>query len=176
MDRHAGSDLRRKSLQLAPFYIFMRIKTFFSLVLLLGITQLLSARLTHNWSYQEMFDKSDLVVIAMVVSSKDTDERITLPDYSPPLAVVGVVTEFQTCIILKGTKDIKKFQLHHYRYQSEHDESAVANTPELIKTKPGVHQGFLLFLAKESGGRYVPVTGQTDPAILSVLDLRGAAD
>jgi len=123
-----------------------------------------------------MFDKSDLVVIATVVSSKDTDERIRLPDYSPAVTVIGVITEFQTSIILKGMKDIKKFQLHHYRYRSEDDESAVANTPELVKIKPGMRQGFLLFLVKELDGKYAPATGQTDPAILSVLELMGAAE
>jgi hypothetical protein len=123
-----------------------------------------------------MFDKADLVVIATVVSTKDAGQRTTLPDYSPPLNVIGVVTEFESCIVLKGARDIKKFQLHHYRYQSEEDEVAVANTPELVKIKAGEHPSFLLFLVKERDGRYAPVTGQTDPAALSVLDLRGGAN
>ena len=123
-----------------------------------------------------MFDKADLVVIAKVVSTKDNGERTTLPDYDPSLVVIGVVTEFESRIVIKGAKNLTKFQLHHYRYQSEEDEFAVTNTPELVRIKPGEHPSFLLFLVKEGDGKYAPVTGQTDPAAFSVLDLRGAAD
>lgn len=123
-----------------------------------------------------MFDKADLVAIATVGSSKDTAERTILPNYSPPLKVVGVVTEFESRLILKGYKKIAKFRLHHYRYQSADDEDAVANTPELVKITSDQRATFLLFLVRESDGRYAPVTGQTDPAIFSVLQLRGGAE
>ncbi|HYK23177.1 MAG TPA: hypothetical protein VEU75_00775, partial [Candidatus Acidoferrum sp.] len=66
------------------------------------------------------------------------------------------------------------FQLHHYRFRSEDDRLA-ANSPNLVEPS-GQHQVFLLFLVKERDGRYAPVTGQTDPATFSVLELKGGAD
>jgi hypothetical protein len=152
----------------------MRARIFLSLLLAFSVPQLLSARLTRQWSYQEMFDNADLVVIATVLSTKDTGERTTLPDYDPSLVVIGVTTEFKSLVVLKGAKGITKFQLHHYRYRSANDEFAVANTPNLVRV--GAGKDFFLFLVKESDGRYAPVTGQTDPAGLSVLDLKGAAN
>lgn len=130
-----------------------------------------TARITKAWRYQEMFDKADLVVIARVVAGTDTDERSTLG----PFNVIGVTTEFRTHLILKGDKGITAFQLHHYRFASEAENEAIANGPNLIRFS-WEHAPFLLFLIKEPDGRYAPVTGQEDPAIYSVLELRGSAD
>lgn len=122
-----------------------------------------------------MFDKADLVVVAEVVSSKDTEERSTLQDLEPHVDVIGLVTEFKRRLILKGSQSVKTFQLHHYRFQLE-DEKLAANSPNLVEFSGQQHQVFLLFLVKERDGRYAPVTGQTDPALFSVLELQGAAD
>jgi hypothetical protein len=118
-----------------------------------------------------MFDKADLVTIAYVVSTKDTEERSTILD---GIKVIGVATEFKSALILKGPKGVTNFQLHHYRFQSESDRENIANSPALLQIGP-YHPVFLLFLVKESDGRYAPVTGQTDPAMFSVLPLNGAA-
>jgi len=130
-----------------------------------------NARITKAWRYQEMFDKADLVVIARVAATKDTDERSTILT----LDVIGVVTEFRTHLILKGDKSIKTFQLHHYRLVSESDKWNIANGPNLISFS-WEHPPFLLFLTREGDGRYAPVTGQEDPNAFSVLELRGGAD
>jgi hypothetical protein len=129
------------------------------------------ARITKQWRYQEMFDKADLVVIARVVTSKDTAERTTILS----LDVIGVATEFKTHLILKGDKSIETFQLHHYKAASAAADAAVANGPNLVRFS-FEHPAFLLFLSKETDGRYVPVTGQEDPAAFSVLELTGGAD
>lgn len=151
----------------------MHIRIFLSLLLTFSMPGLLMARMTEFWTYQEMFDKADLVVIARVVSTKDIDERSTLLDN---INVIGVITEFRSRLILKGAQNVTTFQLHHYRLQSESDEN-VANGPDLIRfPRPRPHPPFLMFLIKEADGRYAPVGGQTDPAGLSVLELRGGAD
>jgi hypothetical protein len=150
-------------------YNLMRLKIYISLVLAFMALGPLMARIVQSWTYQEMFDKADLVVIAKVVSTKDTDERSTLLD----LNVVGVVTEFKSHLILKGPKGVTTFQLHHYRLESENDENVV-NGPDLIRIVE--HRAFLLFLTREHDGRYAPVTGQTDPGGLSVLELKSVAD
>jgi hypothetical protein len=112
-----------------------------------------------------------LVVIGRVVTSRNTEERSTLLS----LKVIGVVTDFQTHLVLKGDTSIKTFRLHHYTLESARDEETIANGPNLIKFSRE-HPPFLLFLVKERDGRYAPVTGQEDPALHSVLELGGTAD
>jgi hypothetical protein len=129
----------------------------------------LIARLIREWTFQEMFAKSDLVVIATPIATVHTSEHTTLPDLSPAVAVSGVNTEFQVRLVLKGDQKMKKFVLHHY--QLDHQECLI-NEPELVTFNSqiwGPH--YLLFLTKEPDGRYSPVTGQTDPALYSVIQL-----
>ena len=133
-----------------------------------------TARITPTWTYQQMYDKADLVVIAYGVSTRDTSERTTLNDVEPHVPVIGVVSEFKTNLVLKGPRDTGTFQLHHYRFASAHDQLA-ANSPDLIRLSEA-HLPFLMFLLKEPDGRYAPVTGQTDPASHSVIELKGAAE
>lgn len=148
-------------------------KSFLLFLLLFPLTvtvpQPLVARPTQNWTDQEIFEKADLVVIANVISSRVTDERSTLPDIEPPVKVIGVETEFETCVVLKGPKEVSKLRLHHYKTDEE-----FTNGPILIEIPLGRRHTYLLFLVKESDGRYAPATGQTDPATSSVLQLRGA--
>ncbi len=134
-----------------------------------GIDRLAAGRLTTEaQTYQEMFDKADLVVIAMAGDTKDTNERAKL---LKDIEVIGVETEFTTRLTLKGPKEIRNFQLHHYRTP---DDVFVTNGPHLVSIHlpPGRHPDFLMFLIKEKDGRYAPVTGQTDPASFSVLELK----
>lgn len=141
-------------------------------VLLLSGRGFVAARIVEAWTYREMFEKADLVAIAQAVSTKDTDERSLLLD---DIKVIGVTTAFKTALIFKGPKDITAFNLHHFRLESGSVENMV-NGPNLVPTaRPGPqHRAFLLFLKKEPDGRYAPVTGQTDPAVLSVIELTGA--
>jgi hypothetical protein len=140
------------------------------------ITPLLNARLREAWSFQEMFNKSDLVVIARVVTATDKKDSVSLPGFDTSLKVIEVLTKFESRIVFKGPKGLSKFLLHHYRYRSEAEEFGVANNAQLVKINPGEHPAFLLFLVKERDGVYAPFGGQTDPAALSVLDLRGGGD
>jgi hypothetical protein len=151
-------------------------KRLLPVVVLVIATQALDARFVEPWTYQQMFEKADLVVIARPINTSDTAEHQMLPDYAPPLPVIGVTTEFETRLVLKGSKDVTLFKLHHFRYRADADETAMSNTPELLKIKVEKRTTFLLFLIKERDGRYAPVTGQTDPAISSVLKLDGAAE
>ena len=150
----------------------MRLRTFLLSIFALSVPHLLTARIVHTWTYQEMFDKADLVVIAAWVSTKETGDRSILKDIDPPLEGIGADSEFQSRLILKGSKEIKKFRLHHYKLK---DGENIANGPRLIRIEPRTHPTFLLFLIREKSGSYAPVTGQTDPAGFSVLELPGAA-
>ena len=143
---------------------------FYFAALLLNIDTL-NARLAEAWSYHDMFDKAELVVIARVVKTTETDERSKLLD----IDVVGVTTYFKTHLVLKGDKGLKEFRLHHYKLGPAVKSEEIANGPQLVRFS-WEHPPFLLFLIRESDGRYAPVTGQVDPGGLSVLELHGGAD
>ena len=151
----------------------MRTLFWLFLVLVAIAPQLLMARIVKTWTYREMLDKADLVIIATFESTKDTAERRTLEDIIPPIEGIGVESEFESRIILKGDKGIRRFRLHHYRIENAEQ---IANGPRLVEVQSGKHPTFLLFLVKEDGGRYAPVTGQTDPMAFSVLELNGGAN
>lgn len=143
----------------------------FFLVVAISIGPEGNARIAKGWRYQEMFDKADLVVIARRITTRDTEERSTILTH----AVIGVLTDFQIYLVLKGDKSIQTVQLHHYRLASDSEKLTTANGPSLI-TFDWEHPTFLLFLTKQPDGRYAPVSGQEDPADFSVLELRGGAD
>jgi hypothetical protein len=137
----------------------------------------LHARIIRHWSIQELFDKSDLVVIATPAATGDTREQIDLPgikQVTPDnktigVPAIGVETRFRIAGVLKGDKRLKEFTLHHYR---EKDLSGTAfNGPNLLFFDPGEKGQFLVFLRREADGRYAPTSGQTDPALYSVRSL-----
>jgi len=121
------------------------------------------ARNIEQWTYAELFAKSDFVVIAEPVSkTRDTTERNVLTyNISPGVDVIGVSTEFESLLVIKGTKR-KKFILHHYRLAPF--DGVMLNGPGLVSFDAGpVPKSYLMFLVRESDGRFAPVAQQTDP-------------
>lgn len=130
------------------------------------------------WSYQELYDKSDVVVIARVTSTQDTIERTLLTNVAPEihtagpdLRLVGVSTEFAVSVVMKGDKSVTKLTLHHYRMDTLPQMTVVTGGPNLASFDPNSPAHFLLFLHRESDGRYSPVSGQADPVLFSILSL-----
>jgi hypothetical protein len=91
------------------------------------ILQPLPARLMRPWSYKEMFEKAELVIIAKPLSSQDTNERRALEELdSPPgqpvegdqVQAVGVNTKLAALLVLKGDRSITRLTLHHYRLKA----------------------------------------------------------
>jgi hypothetical protein len=154
---------------------------FFGLLFLLSFQSNIQARLGYAWSYQEMFDKAELVVIAQPIHTKDTTETNSLPGINPSAKFRGLSTEFQINAVLKSGQTNAltrgtKITFHHYRFNNPAE--LVINGPVLVEFTPeksGAFQSYLLFLVKKADGRYAPVTGQVDPDI-SVLKLDGRAD
>ena len=149
-------------------------KTIIAVFLILSTALLAQARLMKSWSYQELYDQSDLVVIAKPVSTQETTEKATLPNISPDVHVVGLSTEFDISLVMKGDKSAKKAALHHYRLADP--KQLMMNGPSLAAFDPKEHTRFLLFLHREADGRYSPVSGQTDPTLFSVVKLEGIAE
>ena len=142
-------------------------------VYMVAVTLVAQGRIMRTWSYQELTDKADAVVIAKPLSTKDTEEKSVLPDISPNLPVVGLETELEVRVVLKGEKSLKKITLHHYRLANA--SQPLINGPMLISFDPQQYTRFLLFLHRDADGRYSPVSGQTDPAAFAVLKLEGSA-
>jgi hypothetical protein len=140
----------------------------------------LNARIVQHWSYQELFDKSDLVVIGTANGTQDTREQADLPgikQVTPDnktigVPAIGVETKFEIAAVLKGDKALKEFTLHHYRKKDF--SGAAINSPNLFFVNPAEKREFLVFLVREADGRYAPTSGQTDPALYSMRILEPA--
>jgi len=147
-------------------------------ITLLALTFLIlgSGRFIKNWTYQELFDHADLVVVGMPISTQDTNEPGGPPEWPDVQWVMEVNTEFQVSVVMKGDKALKKFTLHHYRFK---DKRRPVNAPNLVAFDPPftpeTSGRFLLFLKLQSDGRYAPVSGQLDPASIDVVKLDGMA-
>lgn len=135
------------------------------------------------WSYEDLFAKSGFVVIAEPwTATRDTNERSVLRGVSPPVAVIGVNTEFKTLHVLKGSKR-PRFVLHHFREPTRKLKTnhVVLGGPDLLAFEPpkkdhGIPvspKRYLLFLVREADGRFAPVSGQQDPALISVQEVDG---
>jgi hypothetical protein len=131
------------------------------------------ARLIAVLSYQEMFEKSDLVVIATAKNkTTDTKEQAFLQNIvqqdadgkQSKIKSIGVETVFAVSTVLKGDKKTRLFTLHHYREAQA--SGVVEGGPALVFFDPSVpsqQSSYLLFLVRETDGRFAPTGGQTDP-------------
>jgi hypothetical protein len=138
-------------------------------LMLLAAALLAQARLVSSWSFQKLHDQADLVVIAKYISTKDTAEQAVLPNITPDNHVIGLSSEFDIEVVMKGDESLKKLVLHHYRLAPN---QVFENGPDLASFDSKHHATrYLLFLRRESDGRYAPVSGQTDPARDSILRL-----
>jgi hypothetical protein len=134
------------------------------------------ARIFRVWHYQELSDAAQLIVIAKRISTRDTAEEAILRDIRPDVHVTGLSSEFAVDVVLKGSKDLKKLVLHHYRLASipSASDPVMFNGPSLASFDADkAWTRYLLFLVSESDGRYAPVSGQTDPAGISMIRLEG---
>jgi hypothetical protein len=150
--------------------------TFFALLLMLsGIpSSAPGSFVVESASYQEMFDKADLIVIAKPVSTAATTERTML--MPGKFHVIGISTDFETRVVFKGDKKVKIFVLHHYKLDPDIEKLVIINGPRLVDINLGKDKAFLLFLIKETDGRYAPVSGQIGPWGLSVIELDSFAE
>ena len=139
------------------------------------------ARIMQSLTYEKMLDESDLVVIAKpITKTTDTDERQSFPgmmiyfeeaDAERDVPAIGFETEFSVLTVLKGENDLKEFMLHHFRDPRDDDPNLVLiDGPSFVFFDPQYpyHSEFLLFLSKETDGRFAPYGGQTDPAGRSI--------
>jgi len=144
--------------------------------LLLISNAIVAARGVRLWSYQELLDRSDLVVIATPIATDDTKEVTAFPGFEGE-RFIGVQTRFAVSAFLKGDKTLTNLVLHHYRAPHGTSSSRLPNGPTFVSFAPrtSAERAYILFLVREIDGRYAPAAGQVDPA-LSVRELVGVAE
>ena len=127
-------------------------------------------------SYRDMYEQADLVVIAKPLATRDTSEVGKVPRLST-CDVVGLSTDFEALVVMKGNSALNTFVLHHYREEGGRAPNGPCFVSFTYDPTDPMHSGgrYLLFLKKEADGRYAPVAGQMDPALFSVLKLPGLA-
>ena len=143
-------------------------------MLLLSVPVIAFGRIRPVWSYEQIHDKSDLVVIARPISSTPLEEKTTLPNIAPAIHVVGIQTRFEVRLVLKGYAKTKTICLHHYAFQNPSD-AQLGGAPELVSFDPKHPACYLMFLRQVGAGRFEPTTGQTDPAADCIMKLPGGA-
>jgi hypothetical protein len=131
------------------------------------------ARFVVDWSEDELFSKSDLVVIATPVSNVDVKqhERFHGPQFRD-VPVIGVFTTFAVKQVLKGPESITSIIFHHFREKDVPVPKDVGgdvfysghsiNAPTFAFFDPGRKKTFRLFLIREHSGHYAPSAGQED--------------
>jgi len=136
------------------------------------------SRITIEQNYQELLERSDLVVIATpTTSTADTKEVTFFSDLlhvdaegrQTKVEATGVETRFECLAILKGNSQVKQFVLHHYRETAS--PRLEADGPLLVSFNPSDHADYLLFLVRERDGRFAPTGGQTDPGRRTITKL-----
>jgi hypothetical protein len=152
----------------------IRMKTLLTLALLLSLPVVAFGRIRPVWTYEQLHADADLVVIAKPVSGTHLEEKVSLPNISPAVPVVGIETQFDVRLVLKGDLKMKTIELHHYALQRPADGQS-RGAPQLVSFDSKQPGCYLMFLKREADDRYAPVTGQTDPAAECIIRLESGA-
>ena len=122
-----------------------------------------NARAVGFVSFDELRGKADLIVIATPIEVKEIAEHDPMPDFMPGDIRSAIETSFKIWTVLKGDITLKEFTLHHLSYNSF--TRPMTNGPSIVSFDPKKNKKYLLFLKRESDGRYITVWGQVDPQI-----------
>jgi cytohesin len=145
-------------------------KSFACLLVLAATTFVAEGRLIMSRTFRELDKSADIIVVGRPVSTKETSEQSDLPHVTPAIHAVGLSSEFEVNFVLKGDSDLKKLVVHHYRLADPNQ--MMMDAPMLVSFDPKESTRYLLFLQRESDGRYAPFN-QTDPAFSSIRKLDG---
>jgi len=142
-------------------------KVILTLLPLLLWGPILQAEETPFWPYDRLSSESDLVVVAVPVSSEDTGELLFSPLWQ--MDFVGVNTKVEVRGVVDGRFRAKELTIFHLRMP---DGKTLVNGPlmlELHRTAltmrtAGHEKGqgapeYLLYLKKRKDGRYEPASG-----------------
>jgi hypothetical protein len=126
-------------------------------IIVVGFASYSECREFRVWTYKELQETADLVVISHPSNVRLLNEKFDLPNIftqsssgkKTPYHALGVETEFDVLATLKGA-DRKNLVLHHYRSNVGNIE---INGPLLMKLDPQACEKFLMFLKKRDDGQ-----------------------
>jgi hypothetical protein len=122
------------------------------------------AQVGYLWSYEELLQKADLVVIAECESTLDTGRRRPHPGPKPSTPVAELQTVFRISAVLKSPHPVPvgaNLRLRHYRFTPEVLRHGLLNAGSWLRLQAQRH--YLLFLTNAAGGVYEPLSGPTFP-------------
>lgn len=128
------------------------------------------ARLINAQTFRELEKMSDTIVVAKPVANRDTEERTDLRGIAPGIQVIGLSSEFEVSMVVKGDANLKSVVVHHYRLADPNQR--MMNAPMLASFDPKSTNRYLVFLHREADGRYAPFE-QVDPAWTSFMEVSG---
>ncbi len=142
----------------------MKYASILSIILAVFVSPSAFSRPVALFSYEQLVEKSDIVVIATPTAVRDTNITTTFPGIQQdgqPVPATSMEADFQVLAVLKGTKKEEKIILHYLR--SPDPNKIAVNGPMLVSFDPSEKNRYLLFLKRDENGRYSPVNSQTDP-------------
>lgn len=125
----------------------------------------------YLWTPEELRAKSDVVVVAAAMETRETGVRSELLDLRPPFPVVELVTEFTVLSVLKGEIASRTFLLRHVTPDRTRLPNGIVNGARPLPLTAREH--YLLFLRREAAPTFIPVSGHVSPSD-SVFNLRKA--
>ena len=125
-------------------------------VFFLATSILAQGRLFQIWSFQQLFDEADVVLIGSVKeTTKLTGTKARLEGES--MEFHNVITRFKRRAVLKGDYQPATWDFAHYWFT---EDTKVLISPPPLKQFTEVNKVYLIFLRKNSAGKLIPVSGQ----------------
>jgi hypothetical protein len=143
--------------------------------LVLGATPDAPAQIGYLWTYDELWQKADVVVVAKCIATLDTGRQASHPALSPALPVVEMRTTFRVEATFRADAQtgvgvdvtLRHYQLDMERWRKEHPPEPGKPPPGVLNTgsQLAVLEGrsYLLFLKRSVDGVYEPLSGHTFP-------------
>jgi hypothetical protein len=169
-----ASGVKRRHSAQQPFSgVSMSMRKFMSVfVLLLLLTELVSARVAAMHGYKEMSEQADLIAIATPTENSDLPGTTTVPNLvstskdgkQHAIPATRVQTTFKPTAILKGKLSNKSasIELIHLKLVDPADGKG-RGAAQLIEFKPADRAQYLMFLKGNNDGIYEAFSGQVDP-------------
>ena len=119
--------------------------------------------IAHAWTFEELMSKSDLIVIAECLATRDAGIKTEFPDLRPRFPVVEMSSTFKVLSTLKGTPLRGILVLRYYRQDTDRLPGPILNAPLGLDFSRGPTTVYLLFLARESADLFAPTSGHVFP-------------
>ena len=136
-----------------------------ALAVILLLPVIAHGRPVKGWSFKELEETADLIVIGTVESSDDAKNWVyEKPEITTWVAVDSV---FRVSAVLKGELKKEKLVLRHHRFYHPRGE-LILDGPAFVEFDPKLKHRYLMFLKKSKAEEGIvdhlePLTGQYDP-------------